>query len=47
MYQHIKATKPFLISISVGISIILLFSIDKPNFNWKAQDERTILPILK
>ena len=30
MYQYLEASKPFIISTSVGIMIILLFGIDKP-----------------
>ena len=32
MYQCIEANKPFIISTLVGILIILLFGMDKPNF---------------
>ena len=44
MYQYLEASKPFIISTSVGIIIILLFGMDQPNFTQIASEgEKTIL----
>ena len=44
MDRYLEAGKPFIISTSVGIIIILLFGMDKPNFAPIASEkEKTIL----
>ena len=32
MYQYLEASKPFIVSTSVGIIIVILFSMDRPEF---------------
>ena len=47
MYQYIEASKPFIISTSVGIIIVLLFGIDKPNFENRIATEAEKATLLK
>lgn len=32
MYQYLEASKPFIVSTSVGIIIVILFGMDRPKF---------------
>lgn len=45
MYQYLEESKPFIISTSVGILIILLFGIDRPSLEnpIATEEEQTVL----
>lgn len=47
MYQYLEANKPFIISTSVGIIIILLFGMERPNFGNQIATEGEKATLLK